>query len=290
MIRMKNTLKTVFFMTLMMVLFLFIGNMIGGRTGMTYAFIFSLAMNFFAYWFSDKMVLMSYRAKQVTEAEQPRLYSMVHRLATRANIPMPKLYMVPTETPNAFATGRSPQHAAVAVTEGIMKILNDEELEAVIGHELSHVLHRDILTSTIIVTFAGAITYTAQMLSWSMFFFGGGRGRDDNSSSMIGELFIIIVAPVAATLIQLAVSRSREYKADEGGAQLSMKPLSLASALQKLQVGAQQIPMQASPSTAHLFIVNPLRAQSFARLFSTHPPTEERIARLEALATGKNLY
>ncbi len=286
---MKNTLKTVFFMTLMMVLFLFIGNLIGGRTGMTYAFLFSLAMNFFAYWFSDKMVLMSYHAKEVTEAQAPRLYSMVHRLATRANIPMPRLYMVPAEAPNAFATGRSPQHAAVAVTEGIMRILSDEELEAVIGHELSHVLHRDILTSTIVATFAGTITYLAQMMSWSLFIFGG-RGRDNDSSSLMGELFVIIVAPVAAAMIQLAVSRSREYKADEGGAQLSMKPLSLASALQKLQTGVQQIPMQAQPSTAHLFIVNPLSKQSFARLFSTHPPTGERIARLEALAAGKNLY
>jgi heat shock protein HtpX len=170
-----------------------------------------------------------------------------------------------------------------------MNTLNEEELEAVIGHELSHVLHRDILTSTVVATFAGAITYIARMLSWSMFFFGGGRGRDDNSS-VIGELFVIIVAPIAATLIQLAISRSREYKADEGGARLSMKPLSLASALQKLQVGAQQIPMRAQPSTAHLFIVNPLSGQSFAGLFSTHPPTEERISRLEALAAGKNLY
>jgi heat shock protein HtpX len=286
---MKNTLKTVFFMTLMMVLFLFVGNLIGGKTGMTYAFLFSLALNFFAYWFSDKMVLMSYHAREVSEAEAPKLYTMVHRLATRANIPMPRLYMIPTETPNAFATGRSPQHAAVAVTEGIMRILNDEELEAVTGHELSHVIHRDILTSTIVATFAGTITYLAQMLSWSMFFFGG-RGRDNDSSSAIGQLFVIIVAPIAAMLIQLAVSRSREYKADEGGAKLSMKPLSLANALQKLQAGAKQIPMQAQPSTAHLFIINPLSAQSFAKLFSTHPPTEERISRLEALAAGKNLY
>jgi heat shock protein HtpX len=287
---MKNTLKTVFFMTLMMVLFLFVGNLIGGRTGMTYAFLFSLAMNFFAYWFSDKMVLMSYHAQQVTEAEAPKLYAIVHRLATRANIPMPKLYIVPTETPNAFATGRNPQHAAVAVTEGIMRILNDEELEAVIGHELSHVIHRDILTSTIVATFAGTITYLAQMLSWSLFFFGGGgRGRDEDSSAL-GQLFVMILAPIAAMLIQLAVSRSREYKADEGGAKLSMKPLSLASALSKLQSGVQQMPMQAQPSTAHLFIVNPLNAQSIAKLFSTHPPTEERIAKLEALAAGRNLY
>ncbi len=287
---MKNTLKTVFFMTLMMVLFLFIGVLIGGTTGLAYAFIFSLAMNFFAYWFSDKMVLMSYHAKQVTEAEAPKLFAIVHRLSTRANIPMPKLYIIPTETPNAFATGRNPQHAAVAVTQGIMRILNDEELEAVIGHELTHVLNRDILTSTIVATFAGAIIFLAQMLSWSMFFFGGGRGRNDDSSSLIGELFVIIVAPIAATLIQLAISRSREYKADEGGAKLSMKPLSLASALRKLEVGAKQIPMQAQTSTAHLFIVNPLKARSVSRLFSTHPPTEERIARLEALAAGKNPY
>jgi len=286
---MKNTIKTVFFMTLMMVLFLIIGELIGGKTGLTYAFFISLGMNFFAYWFSDKMVLMSYHARQVTEAEAPKLFSIVHRLATRANIPMPKLYIVPTDTPNAFATGRSPQHAAVAVTEGILRIINDEELEAVIGHELSHVLHRDILVSTIVATFAGAITYVAQMLSWSMFLFGG-RGRDDDSSSALSEILVIVLAPIAAMLIQLAISRSREYKADEAGAKLSTMPLSLASALGKLQKGAKQIPMQAQPSTAHLFIINPLSAQSFARLFSTHPPTEERIARLEALAAGKNLY
>ncbi len=286
---MKNTMKTVFLMTLMMVLFLFIGDMIGGKTGIMYAFFFSLVMNFFAYWFSDKMVLASYRAKQVGEADAPRLYAAVRRLSTKASIPMPKLYIIPTETPNAFATGRNPQHAAVAATEGIMKILNDDELEAVIGHELSHVTHRDILVSTIVATFAGAIAYLAQMLSWSLFFFGG-RGSDDDTSSLFGELFVIIVAPLAAMMIQMAVSRSREYKADEGGAQLSMKPLSLASALRKLQTGVQQMPMRAQTSTAHLFIVNPLNAQRFAKLFSTHPPTEERIARLEALATGKNLY
>lgn len=286
---MKNTVKTVFLMTLMMVLFLFIGDLIGGKTGMTYAFVISLAMNFFAYWFSDRMVLMSYHAQQVSEAEQPRLYAIVHRLASKADIPMPKLYIIPSETPNAFATGRNPQHAAVAVTEGIMRLVNEDELEAVIGHELSHVLHRDILISTIVATFAGAITYIAQMLSWSLFFFGG-RGRDDDNGSLIGELFVIIVAPIAATLIQLAVSRSREFKADEGGARLSMKPLALASALRKLEKGNEMIPMQAQPSTAHLFIMNPLSGKSFAKLFSTHPPTEERIARLEALAAGRNLY
>ncbi len=286
---MKNTLKTVFLMTLMMVLFLLIGDLIGGKTGLTYAFIFSLVMNFFAYWFSDKMVLMGYHAKQVSEADAPRLYAIVHRLATKADIPMPKLYIIPTQTPNAFATGRNPHHAAVAVTQGIMSLVNEDELEAVIGHELSHVLHRDILTSTIVATFAGAITYIAQMLSWSMFFFGG-RGSRDEDSSLIGDLLVIIVAPIAAMLIQMAISRSREYKADEGGAELSMKPLSLASALRKLETGVKQAPMQVQPSTAHLFIVNPLTAQRFANLFSTHPPTEERIARLEALATGKNLY
>ncbi len=287
---MKNTLKTVFLMTFMMVLFLFIGDMIGGKTGMTYAFIFSLAMNFFAYWFSDKMVLRGYHARQVSEAEAPRLYAMVHRLATKADIPMPKLYIIPTQTPNAFATGRNPQHAAVAVTEGIMNLVNDDELEAVIGHELSHVLHRDILVSTIVATFAGAITYMAQMLSWSLFFFGGRGGGRDDDSSLFGELFLMIVAPIAAMLIQMAVSRSREYKADEGGAQLSMKPLSLASALSKLEKGVQQMPMQVQPSTAHLFIMNPLTAQRFANLFSTHPPTKERIAKLEAFAAGKDLY
>ncbi len=276
-------------MTLMLVLFLLVGDLIGGKTGLTYAFLFSLAMNFFAYWFSDKMVLMSYRAKKVTEADAPKLYSIVHNLAARADIPMPRLYIVPSQTPNAFATGRNPHHAAVAVTEGILPMLSDDELEAVIGHELSHVLHRDILVSSIVATFATAITYIAEMLSWSMLFFGGGRGGDDDSG-FIGELLVIILAPLAAVMIQMAVSRSREYKADEGGAKLSMKPLSLASALQKLQSGVQRVPMQARPSTAHLFIVNPLSKQSFAKLFSTHPPTEERIARLEALATGKNLY
>ena len=273
----------------MMVLLLAIGSALGGRSGLVIAFVFSLLMNFFAYWFSDKIVLAMYRAKEVTEAEAPKLYSMVKRLATRAGLPMPKLYIIPSMTPNAFATGRNPQNAAVAVTEGIMKLLNDDELEGVLGHELAHVKHRDILTATIVATMVGAITFLARMAQWSLIFFGGSRDRENNAN-WIAELVLIIVAPIAAVLIQLAISRAREFAADEGGAKISGKPLALANALRKLERGVETIPMEARPETAHMFIVNPLRGEGILKLFSTHPPISERVKRLEKLAREMGVY
>ncbi|MCS7230031.1 MAG: zinc metalloprotease HtpX [Candidatus Kryptonium sp.] len=287
---MNNTLKTVFLMTLMTVLLLAVGSAIGGQSGLVIAFIISLLMNFFAYWFSDKIVLAMYGARQVTEAEAPRLYSMVRRLATKAGLPMPKVYIIPSLTPNAFATGRNPKNAAVAVTEGIMRILNEDELEGVLGHELAHIKHRDILTATIVATMVGTITFLARMAQWSFFFLGGSRDRENNTN-WIAELVLIILAPIAAVLIQLAISRAREFAADEGGARISGKPLSLASALKKLENAAEAIPMEeARPETAHLFIVNPLRGEGILKLFSTHPPIKERVARLEKLARAMGVY
>jgi len=277
-------LKTTFFMALLAGLLVAAGSLIGGQSGAAIALMFALAMNLGAYWFSDKIVLAMYRAKQVTEAEAPELHSMVRTLATKAQIPMPKVYIIDTPTPNAFATGRNPQHAAVAVTTGILKILNREELTGVMAHELSHVLHRDILISTIAATIGGAISYLAQMAQWAMIFGGMGGNRDEREgTNPIGTLVVIIVAPIAAMLIQLAISRSREYSADEGGAGLVGNPLALASALRKIHQGVQQIPMEANPATAHMFIVSPLTGGAMMKLFSTHPPIEERIARLEAM-------
>ncbi len=283
---MSNTLKTVFLMTLVTVIFLLVGEMLGGRQGMTYALVISFAMNFFTYWFSDKIVLMMYGAKEVTENERPKLFAIIRNLITRAQLPMPRVYVIPSEAPNAFATGRNPQHSAVAVTEGIMKLLSEDELEGVIAHELAHVKHRDILTGTIIATMVGAITFVARMASWSLMFFGGGRDERRDSSGL-AELFLIIIAPIAAVLIQLAISRSREFAADEEGSKISGKPLSLANALRQLERGAQLLPMDnVNPASAHLFIVNPLRRGGIVKLFSTHPPIEERIERLERLAMG----
>ena len=278
-----NTLKTVFLMTLMMVLLMLIGSLLGGKQGMMLAFVFSLAMNFASYWFSDKIVLMMYRAKQVSEAEAPRLYSLVARVASQSQIPIPKVYIIPNETPNAFATGRNPEHAAVAATEGILNLLSDDELEGVLAHEFAHIKHRDILTSTIVATMVGAITFIARMAGWAMMF--GGGSRDDRRGGGGAELAMMILAPFAAMLIQLAISRSREYAADEGSAHITHRPLSLANALQKLERGVEKIPMQqASPATAHLFIVNPLHGGGMMKLFSTHPPLEERIQPLQDLA------
>lgn len=280
-----NTLKTVFLMTFMMVLLMFVGFIVGGEQGVIMAFVISLAMNFGAYWFSDKLVLMRYRANQVTEAEAPKLYSTVNRLVSAAQLPMPKVYIIPGDTPNAFATGRDPKHASVAVTEGILKLLSDDELEGVIAHELAHIKHRDILTGTIVATLVGTITFISRMAGWSMMFAGGGRDRRDSSG--LAELFLILVAPIAAVLIQLAISRSREFAADTGSAQISGRPLSLANALQKLERGAERIPMHnPSPSSAHMFIVNPLKGSGIMKLFSTHPPIAERIEKLQALAMG----
>lgn len=281
-----NSLKTVFLMTLMIVLFLFVGNLLGGKSGMTIALIISLAMNFGSYWFSDKIVLKMYRAQPVTKEQQPKLYNTVEQLSRSANLPMPKVYIIDDPTPNAFATGRNPQNAAVAATTGILRILNDDELSGVMAHELAHVKNRDILIGTIASTVVGTITYIAQMAGWATMF---GRNDDEDSGGGISSLFLMILAPIAATLLQMAVSRSREFMADAGGAQISHNPLALASALGKLSQGNQIKPVDHSgPATAHMFIVNPLHGGGVMKLFSTHPPVEERIARLRDIAAGRN--
>jgi heat shock protein HtpX len=284
-----NQFKTFILMLVLTGIFILVGTAIGGRSGAIYAFIFAALMNFFAYWFSDKIVLRMYGARQVTQGEVPELYQMVGELVNKASLPMPKVYIIENDTPNAFATGRNPEHAAVAVTSGILRILSKEELMGVIGHELSHIQHRDILISTIAATIAGAISMLSSMARWGAIF-GGGRSDDDEGGGGGNFLFVLLftmVASIAAMLIQMAISRSREYLADEGGAHLA-QPLSLAKALGKLEIAAQRIPMEANPSTAHMFIVNPLRRGGVLSLFSTHPPIEERIARLEEMArTGR---
>jgi heat shock protein HtpX len=280
-----NTMKTFLLMGILTVLLVFVGRLLGGQSGMVMAFLFALVLNFGSYWFSDKVVLRMYSAREVTRSEAPDLVSLVEDLAGRAELPMPRVYIIPNDQPNAFATGRNPSHAAVAVTEGILKTLSRDELRGVIGHELAHVKHRDILIGTVAATMAGAISMLANMAQWAMIF-GGGRSDDRGGRSPVGGLVMMIVAPIAAMMIQMAISRSREFLADEGGAQFSGNPLSLANALRKLEQKAEQIPMDASPSTAHMFIVNPLRGGGLMKLFSTHPPMEERIARLEAMAYG----
>ncbi len=281
---MSNTFKTALLLGLLTGLFVLLGNYLGGRQGMMVALIFAGVMNFGSYWFSDRIVLALYRAREVQEADAPELFRVVRGLAQRAGIPMPKVYIVPNETPNAFATGRSPQHAAVAVTEGILRILSSGELEGVLAHELSHIKHRDTLIATIAATMAGVIVMLANMAKWTAIFGGfGGRDEEDRGGGALGFIFMAILAPVAATLIQLAISRSREYLADEGSARITKSPGRLADALQKLELGAERIPMAANPATSHLFIVNPLRGRSFLSLFSTHPPIEERVARLRAM-------
>jgi heat shock protein HtpX len=269
-------------------LVVWIGQMFGGPYGAVMALIFAGVMNFFSYWFSDKIVLRMYGAQEISQNDDPELFDIVRELTVKDGLPMPRVYIIPEDAPNAFATGRNPEHAAVAVTQGIRRILDRRELAGVLGHELSHVKHRDILVSSIAATLAGAISYIAQMAQWAAIFGGGSRDREEGGGNMFSLLFMMIVAPLAAMLIQMAVSRSREYMADEGGAKVTSDPLALASALRKLQMGAQNIPMQVSDatatSTAHMFIVNPLSGGGIANLFSTHPPMEERIARLEAMA------
>jgi heat shock protein HtpX len=283
---MSNMLKTTVLLAALTVLFVLLGGMVGGEQGMVVAFLVAAAMNFVSYWWADKIVLRMYGAREVTEAEAPEFYHLVRNLATRAGLPMPRVYIIPTDTPNAFATGRNPQHAAVAATEGILRILTRDELEGVMSHELGHVRNRDILISTIAATLAGAVMMLARMGQFAAMF-GGGRSSDDEGGNggagIVGLLVMAIVAPIAAMLIQMAVSRAREYQADAAGAKISRKPFALADALEKLERASQALPMEASPATAHMFIVNPLSGSGLLNLFSTHPPVPERVARLRAM-------
>ena len=286
---MGNLVKTGVLLAALTVLLVLIGGALGGQHGMLLAFVMAMVMNLGSYWFSDKIVLSMYGAKPVEEAQAPGLYRIVRPLATRAGIPMPRVYILPQETPNAFATGRNPQHAAVAVTEGILRVMSEEELEGVLAHELSHVQNRDTLIMAIAATLAGAITYMAHMAQWAMIFGGGRRDSDEEGSGggIFGGILMMVLAPLAATLIQLAVSRSREFQADASGARMAGQPWGLAKALEKLEMASKAEPMQATPATAHLFIVNPLTGGGFATLFSTHPPIAERVARLRAMASSQ---
>ena len=274
---MANTVKTTLLLGLLTGVLMAIGQALGGPNGLMIAFLFAVVMNFGSYWFSDKIVLSMYNAQPV--GPEHRLYQVVARLAQRANLPMPRVYLIPDPSPNAFATGRNPDHAAVAATEGILRILSDHELEGVIGHELAHVKHRDILISSIAATLAAAIMMIAHMARWAAFF-GGGRSDDREGSNPIALLAMIILAPLAAVLIQSAISRSREYDADAGGAQIAGTPYGLVDALKKLEVASKQIPLDANPATAHMFIIKPFNVSGMMSLFSTHPPTEARIRAL----------
>jgi heat shock protein HtpX len=276
---MGNAFKTAFLLTLLTLLMMIIGRAFGGQNGMLLALAFAAVMNFVSYFYSDKIALKMYRAQPVTREELPRAYAAVERLTQKIGIPMPKIYVIPNDSPNAFATGRNPQHASVAVTQGILNLLNDEELEGVLAHELGHVNNRDILISSVAATVAGAITMLASMGRFAMIF-GGMGDRDENRGGGIGALFMLILAPIAASLIQLAVSRSREYQADATGAHFTGNPYALASALSKLDAYSRRLPLQATPSTAHLFIIQPFLGMNFGSLFSTHPPIAKRIERL----------
>jgi len=279
---MGNTLKTVFLLGSLTGLLVVLGKYFGGTQGMMIAFVFALAMNFGAYWFSDKLVLAMYRAREVTEAQAPELVGIVRSLSQRAQLPMPRVYVVPAAAPNAFATGRNPQHAAVAVTEGIMGVMNRDQLEGVLAHEFAHIKNRDTLISAVAATLAGVIMILADMARWAMFF-GGNRDDDDRGGGALGLIVMAVLAPIAALLIQMAISRTREFLADATAARFTRKPLALASALERLQAAAEHMPLNATPATSHLFIVNPLSGRSFLRLFSTHPPIEERVKRLRTL-------
>ena len=279
---MENRIKTVLLLALMTAFLIFMGRIIGGRSGMYVAFVLALLMNFFSYWFSDKLVLAMYGAQEVSPAQAPQLHQIVAELAREANIPKPRVYLIPTDSPNAFATGRNPEHAAVAATEGILRLLTPAELKGVLAHEIGHVRNRDILISTIAATLAGAIMILADIARIGAIFGLGGR-NDEEGPGILGIIVMSIIAPIAAMLIQLAISRSREYLADETGAHLAHNPESLARALEKLSLGVERAPLDANPATAHMFIVNPLSGRSLLNLFSTHPPLEERIARLRAM-------
>jgi heat shock protein HtpX len=278
---MSNVFKTAFLLTAMTLLLMLAGRAFGGERGMLIALIFAAVMNFVSYFYSDKIALAMYRARPITRDDLPRVYNIVERLSQKVGLPTPKVYLIPTDSPNAFATGRNPNHASVAVTQGILGLLTDDELEGVIAHELGHVRNRDILISSIAATLAGAITYLAHIAQWGMIFGGFGGGRDDRRGGGFGALLMIFLAPFAAMLIQLAVSRSREYAADDTGAHWTGNPYALASALAKIENYSRRLPLVASPSTAHLFIIQPfLGGMSFGNLFSTHPPTAKRIERL----------
>jgi heat shock protein HtpX len=275
---MANNVKTVLLLGLLTGIILFVGSF-WGQGGLAVALAMSIVMNFASYFFSDKIALSMYRAQQVTREEGPELYRILEFLCARSSIPMPKVYIIPDESPNAFATGRNPQHASVAVTQGAMRLLNQEELTGVLAHEISHVKNRDILISSVAATMAGMIMWVANMARFAAFF-GGGRDRDDEGGGGLAGLVTIIVAPIAAMLIQFWISRTREYQADAGGAEVAGNPHGLASALQKLENYTKRIPMEASPSTAHMFIVHPFSGRSLMNLFSTHPPIQKRIERL----------
>ena len=278
-----NTIKTTLLLGALTGLLMLIGGYFGGKSGVVIAFLFAMVMNFGSYWFSDKIVLRMYKAQEISESQAPELYGIVKNLALRGNLPMPRVYVIPENTPNAFATGRDENHAVVAVTEGITRILNRDELEGVIGHELTHIKNKDMLISSIAATLAGAIVMLANMAQWAAIFGGVSRDDDEGGGGLIGLILMAILAPIAAAVIQMAISRSREFLADAGGAKISGKPYGLAGALEKLQRASQAIPMDANPSTAHMFIVNPLTGGSLMSLFSTHPPLEERIARLKSM-------
>lgn len=283
---MGNQIRTTILLAAMTALIVVVGKLLGGQQGMIMAFVIAAGMNFFSYWFSDKIVLKMYRAREVTDQQAPEVYSMVRELARRGQLPMPRVYVIPQEAPNAFATGRNPQHAVVAVTQGLLKILNREEIMGVLAHELAHIKNRDILIGSIAATMAGAIMILGSMARWFAFI-GGGRSDDDDGGGIVGLIVMAFLAPLAAMIIQMAISRSREYLADATGAGFAGHPEGLAGALEKLGQYSKQLPMHANPSTAHMFIVNPLSGRSLMSLFSTHPPLEERIARLRGNRPAK---
>jgi len=279
---MVNTMKTFILMAALTALFMFAGQALGGQSGMAFALVMALAMNFFAYWFSDRLALTMGRARQVSNDQAPQLHAMIEKLARNAGLPKPKVYVMPGQTPNAFATGRNPEHAAIAVTEGLLQLLQRDELEGVIGHELGHIKNRDILISSIAAVMAGAISYLATMAQWAMIF-GGGSNDDEGRGNLVAMLVTMIIAPVAAAIIQMAISRSREYLADASGAKICGHPIALANALGRLEEYNHRRPMKINPATAQMYIVNPLAGGTMAGLFSTHPPIQERIKRLRAM-------
>jgi heat shock protein HtpX len=282
---MGNQLRTTILLAVMTALIIWIGQILGGRQGMIIALLLAAGMNFFSYWYSDRIVLKMYHAQEVDRSQAPELYEIVQTLSSKAGLPMPKLFVVPSETPNAFATGRNPEHAVVAVTQGLLKIMDRDEVSGVLAHELAHVKNRDILISSIAATMAGAIMVLASMARWSAIFGGAGRSDDEGGGGAIGLIAMSILAPLAAMIIQMAISRSREYLADSTGSQFAGNSEGLARALEKLGRFSKKLPMHANPSTAHMFTVNPLSGRSLMSLFSTHPPLEERIARLRGYPT-----